>query len=54
MYQLIKEDAFFCNGKSFDQLLGVFETHREAGIALDKYIDENLKNLNYSIIVKEV
>ncbi len=52
MYKIYKEQAFFCNGKAFDQLLGVEATIQEAKLYIKKLIDEDFLLKHYSIIIK--
>jgi hypothetical protein len=54
MYQIIKEHAFFCNGKSYNQLIGVEESRETAIEKLARLVikEPSLKNL--SILILEI
>jgi len=53
MIQIIVKDKFFCNGKSFDQLIGVEATREEAIEYVARLIYREPKMDNYVIEFKD-
>ena len=54
MYQIFIEHRFFCNGKTFDQLIDVKEELNEATKFVTDFVNKNSEFKHHSIIIKEV
>jgi hypothetical protein len=54
MYQILIKDLFCCNGKSFDQLIGVEGSLPDATARLIELNKQDFRLKNYWVEIKEV